>query len=144
LPFQDRRRRPTPPFSQFTFRGRRRQIPPNSDSNYYVDHPSAEAWKSALLLVCLSVLDAFLSLWLFTFDGIIEGNPLLFSLLNSSPYWFLGVKLVLTLLSILILLIHWNFVIAGRTVRVIWLIRTFVAAYLVIITYEVLLLFHNI
>jgi len=94
--------------------------------------------------VCLSVLDAFLSLWLFTFDGIIEGNPLLFSLLNSSPYWFLGVKLVLTLLSILILLIHWNFVIAGRTVRVIWLIRTFVAAYLVIITYEVLLLFHNI
>jgi len=49
--------------------------------------------------VCLSVLDAFLSLWLFTFDGIIEGNPLLFSLLNSSPYWFLGVKLVLTLLS---------------------------------------------
>jgi len=144
LPSKERRRRPTPPVSPFIFWGRRSRIPPNVESNYYVDQPPAEAWKSAFLLLCLSILDAFLSLWLFSFDGIIEGNPILAQILQSSRFWFLGTKLFLTVFSIFILLIHWNFVIAKRTVRVVWLIRTFIAAYCVVVIYEILLLARNI
>jgi sterol desaturase/sphingolipid hydroxylase (fatty acid hydroxylase superfamily) len=127
----------------FTFWGRRTQIPPHLKTNYYVDQPPSEAWKSAVLLFFLSVLDAVLSLWLFNYPGIIEGNPILSAGLNSSPYLFLAIKLTLTVLSIFILLIHWNFVIARRRIRVVWLIRTFIAAYCAIVVYEVLLLVNS-
>ena len=143
LPSRDRRYRPTPAVSRFVFWGRRNQIPPNVKSNYYVDQPPAEAWKNVFLLLCLSILDAFLSLWLFSYDGIIEGNPFLSQVLHSSPDWFLGTKLILTVLSVFVLLIHWNFVIAKRTIRVVWLIRTFIAAYCTIVVYEILLLVNN-
>jgi len=144
IQLQERRKRPTRPVSAYLFRGRRTQIPPGVDSNYYVDKPPAEAWKHVFLLLCLSMLDAFLSLWLFSFEGIIEGNPILAQILQTGRFWFLGSKLLMTLFAIFILLIHWNFVIAKRTVRVIWLIRTFIAAYSAIVLYEVLLLIDNV
>lgn len=112
------------------------------EENSYVDRPAPEAWKSAVLLFCLSILDALLSLRLFSDDRFHELNPLLYVGLQHSEVTFLAVKFALTVFALFILLIHWNFAIAARQVRVVWLIRTMIAAYALIVVYEVLLLSH--
>ncbi len=137
VPVVERRRRPTPAVSRYLFRGRRRR--PEGESRY-VDRPSSEAWKSALLLVCLSALDALLSLRLFEDPRFGEMNPILLAGLHFGDWAFLAIKLALTLFSVFILLIHWNFVIAKRRLRVVWLIRSMILAYLLIVVYEILLL----
>jgi hypothetical protein len=139
---RDRRRRPTPAISPFLFRGRRRTPPSPDNSNYYVDRPRKEAWQSTVLLLCLSILDARLSLLLFTNERISEMNPLLLIGLHLGDLAFLGLKFLLTVVSLLILLLHWNFVIGRGRVRVIWLIRTMLIAYGLVVTYELLLLYH--
>ncbi len=115
---------------------------PGREVNAYVDRPAREAWQSAALLLCLSILDALLSLRLFRDDRFHELNPLLYIGLQHSDITFLVVKFSLTLFAIFVLLIHWNFVIASRQVRVVWLIRTMIVAYGLIVVYEVLLLMH--
>lgn len=138
--FVDRRRRPTPPVSRYLFRGRRKQPPPWSDGNYYVDRPAPEALKAALLLLCLSLLDAVLSLWLFSTGKFHEANPLLAWGLSWGEGAFLAIKIGLTVSAVFVLLIHWNFVIAKRQLRVVWLIWTLIGAYLATVCYEVALL----
>lgn len=108
--------------------------------NGYVDRPVGEAWKSAFLLICLSALDALLSLKLFEDPRFVEANPILLAGLHFGDLSFLLIKFALTIFSVFVLMIHWNFVIARRQLRVVWLIRTMIAAYLMIVVYEVLLL----
>lgn len=121
----------------YLFRGRRRKA---TSGNYYVDRPSRRAWLSSLLLVCLSLLDAILSLILFTDENFHEMNPLLWLGLQYGDHVFLLIKFLLTFCSIFVLLIHWNFVIVARRVRVAVLIRLLIGIYALIVVYEVLLL----
>lgn len=137
IPIRERRKRPTPALSRYLFRGRRRRP---SGNNEYVDRPAPEAVKSAVLLFCLSILDALLSLRLFENPRFHELNPVLLAGLHFGDWAFLLVKLSLTVFSIFILIVHWNFSIAGRRLRVVWLIRTMIIAYLMIVAYEILLL----
>ncbi|GAB4235353.1 MAG: hypothetical protein Kow00109_08600 [Acidobacteriota bacterium] len=125
------------------FRGRRRQPPPWSDGNYYLDRPAAEALKGALLLLCLSLLDALLSLWLFSTGRFEEANPLLAWGLSWGEGVFLAMKIAMTVSAVFVLLIHWNFVIAKRRLRVVWLIWTLIAAYLLTVCYELVLLWYH-
>ncbi|MFZ0429819.1 MAG: DUF5658 family protein [Acidobacteriota bacterium] len=140
LPFQDRRKRPTPPISRYLFWGRRRKPAPGVGDNYYVDRPARWAWQSALLLIALSVTDAILSLQLFSDGRFHELNPLLHIGLQKGSGVFLGLKLTLTFTAVLVLLLHANFVIARRRVRVAWVIWTLIATYGLIVTYEIALL----
>ena len=140
LPYEERRRRPTPPVSRYLFWGRRRNPAPGVRENYYVDRPARWAWQSALLLIVLSIADAALSLRLFADGRFHELNPLLHVGLQQGSGVFLGVKLTLTVCAVLVLLIHANFVIVGRKIRVAWLIWTMIVTYALIITYEILLL----
>ena len=140
LPFQDRRKRPTPPVSRYLFRGRRREAWPGAGENYYVDRPARWAWQSALLLILLSGTDAVLSLCLFSDGRFHELNPLLHIGLQQGSGVFLGLKLTLTVSAVLVLLIHANFAIAGRKIRVAWVIWTLIVTYAMIVVYEILLL----
>lgn len=140
LPFRDRRKNPTPPVSRYLFWGRRRHPSPGVKENYYVDRPARWAWQSAFVLIILSGTDAVLSLCLFSDGRFHELNPLLHVGLQQGSGVFLGVKLTLTLCAALVLLLHANFVIARRKVRVAWLIWTLIATYSLIVAYEVLLL----
>jgi len=139
LPFPDRRKRPTPPISRYLFRGRRRDPGP-AGLNHYVDRPPAAGWFCALILILLSTLDALFSLRLFDNHNFHEMNPLLHLGLQHSDGAFLAIKLGLTLVAVFVLLLHWNFVIAKRRVRVVWLIATLIIAYSCIVIYEIALL----
>lgn len=138
----DRRRKPTPLISEHTFRGQRRGPRRDKDPrvNYYVDRPSKHAWQYAVLLICLSLLDAFLSLWLFSDGRSKELNPLLVFGLQYGNWVFLGVKLVLTLLSSLFLLLHWHFSLGSLRITVVRLVQCLVGLYLLIVVYELVLL----
>lgn len=140
LPFRDRRKQPTPPVSRYLFRGRRRKPAPGVRENYYVDRPAGWAWQSALVLILLSGTDAFLSLRLFSDGRFHELNPLLHIGLEQGSGVFLGLKLTLTVFAVFVLLLHANFVITKRKVRVAWLIWTLIGTYTLIVAYEVALL----
>lgn len=137
IPVPDRRQRPTPLVSRYLFWGRRRN--PDRRSGY-ADRPHPEAIRSALLLVCLSVLDALLSLRLFQDPRFVEANPILLIGLHFGDWAFLLLKGGLTLFSVTILMIHWNFALLDQKLRVVWLIRAMIIAYLMIVIYEILLL----
>ena len=138
----DRRRKPTPLISEHTFIGQRRGPRRDTDPrvNYYVDRPPKPAWQYAVLLICLSALDAFLSLWLFSDGRSNELNPLLVVGLQYGNWVFLGLKLFLTLLSSLFLLLHWNFRIGSLRISVVRLVQFLVGLYLLIVVYELVLL----
>ncbi len=140
---EDRRQQPTPAVSEHLFRGKRRGPRRNTDPrvDYYVDRPGRTAWQYALLLICLSLLDAFLSLWLFSDGRSNELNPLLILGLSYGNWVFLVVKLVLTLLSALFLLLHWNFRIGTLKISVVRLVQVLVGLYFLIVGYELILLF---
>ena len=140
---EDRRKRPTPVVSEHLFRGKRRGPRRDTDPrvNYYVDRPHRAAWQHAVLLICLSLLDAFLSLWLFSDGRSNELNPLLIVGLKYGNWVFLGMKLALTLFSSLFLLLHWNFRIGTLRISVVRLVQVLICLYLVIVGYELVLLF---
>jgi hypothetical protein len=98
------------------------------------------AWLCAALLLCLSILDARLSLLLFDSPMFQELNPILFVGLGFGSHIFFGIKLLLTLGSLFVLLIHWRFVIGKGSIRVAALIWILIATYSLVVTYEVLLL----
>lgn len=141
-PAVDRRGSPTNPLSRFLFRGRRRRIHPADNVTRYVDRPPKEAWLNTILLLCLSVLDARLSLLLFQDARFHELNPLLSVSLANGDWLFLAIKGALSIFSVFILLIHWNFVIFRHQVRVNWILRTLIGLYAFIVVYELLLLSH--
>ena len=108
--------------------------------NTYVDRPNRTAWACALALLILSSLDAAFSLQLFGDQKFQELNPLLYLGLQHSDGAFLAIKLGLTVLAVFVLILHWNFVIAKRRIRVVWLIGTLITLYASIVGYEIVLL----
>ncbi len=138
----DRRRRPTPPISRYTFRGRRRGSRRTSDPrwNYYVDRPGTTAWLSVGLLVLLSSLDAIFTVHLLRLGGY-EMNPFMRFILRFGHGPFLAVKYGLTGLGAFILLIHKNFYLWSPTFSVRNIVRFFIGMYLALVVYEIFLVF---
>ncbi len=137
----ERRLKPTPALSRYFLFGRRRVVRRASDerANRYVDRPAQRAILLAIFLFTLSVLDAVLSLRLFSLGTHYEANPLLAVSLNHGVEVFLLVKLALTVAGTFVLLVHWNFVVAGG-VALATLTRLLVSVYVGLIAYEILLL----
>jgi len=106
----DRRRRPTPMISRYTFRGRRRVVRRDSDRrrNIYVDR---FGWPLILLLgviLFLGTADAFLTLYHVQVNDAREMNPVMDFFLGKSPHVFFHVKFGLTALCLLVLCFHKN------------------------------------
>jgi hypothetical protein len=92
---------------------------------------------SSILVLLLCVADAFLTLWLLQ-DGAIEANPLMAALLAGDGRRFAISKLALTGGGVLTLVAMANFRVF-RTIRAGTLVHTILAAYLVLVCYEVAL-----
>ncbi len=139
---RDRRRKPTPAISRYTFRGRRRGMRRATDPrwNYYVDRPGLAAWLSVGLLVLLSALDAIFTVHLLRLGGY-EMNPFMRFILRFGHGPFLAVKYGLTALGAFILLIHKNFYLWTPAFSVRNIVRFFIGMYLTLVVYEIFLVF---
>ncbi|MDZ7373106.1 MAG: DUF5658 family protein [candidate division KSB1 bacterium] len=137
----DRRRRPTPMLSRYTFRGRRRGPRRASDPqwNYYVDRPRKRDWAMALTLFVLSAFDAFFTLYLLG-RGAYEVNPVMRTVLGYGHSVFLGVKYSLTLLAVLVLLLHANFYLWRPLLSVRRMAGILLVFYLCVVIYQVTLI----
>ena len=134
----ERRKRPTPLFSRYAFHGRRMHSRREDNSHdYYVDRYGYKYLFLILGIVCLSILDAYLTLNLLRGGGI-ELNPFMSLLINQNAMLFLTVKIIITSICILFLLMHKNFRFYG-TIRMNRIIYVVFSLYVVLIVYEIYL-----
>ena len=141
LPFEgpergeDRRKRPTPFLSRYTFLGRRRENRRLDDpqKNYYVDRLGGKYWGVVLAIMALSVFDAVCTLYQHRRGGVQEVNPLLNAVIFDS-FLFQVVKYSLTIVGILALCLHKFFT------RVRELIIFLIVGYVLLGIYQVWLL----
>ena len=89
--------------------GRRQQVRRRVDRDrvLYMDRYSKPVFRLIVLILLLSVLDAFFTLLLID-HGAVELNPLMAFYLNIGPTPFVVVKYCLTSLSIFVLLVYSN------------------------------------
>lgn len=106
----DRRRRPTPPISRYTFfKGRRRARRRAEDPpNYYVDRLGGEVWLVLLSIFLFQILDANLTLAHLRRGGE-ELNPLMRELIVRDQGLFVLVKLGISAVGLGFLGIHKNY-----------------------------------
>lgn len=136
---KDRRQKPTPFLSRYTFRGRRMKARRTDDSqNYYVDRYAYKYLFLILGIVTLSILDAYFTLNILRGGGI-ELNPFMDFLISRNSKLFLVVKLFLTVTCVVFFLIHKNFRIFGWLRMATFLYAVF-SLYLILIIYEIYLI----
>lgn len=136
----DRRRLPTRPFSKFIFKGMRRHARrEEEDYNYYVDRYDAKYLSLVLSILVLCVFDAYFTLKIIHYGGK-ELNPLMIKFLDKFPEMSLLVKYLVTAISLVILLVHKNFILFGK-VKAYFFLYVIFSLYLLLVLYEVFLLF---
>ena len=132
----DRRKSPTRPFSKYIFKGKRRHARRlEEDQNYYVDRYDAKYLALVLSILLLCVCDAYLTLKIIHYGGK-ELNPLMIKFLDKFPEISLSVKYVITAISLVILLIHKNFILFGK-VKAYFFLYIIFALYFLLVFYEV-------
>jgi len=126
----ERRQRPTPRLSRFSFLGgRRRQAGPGE----FVDQYGAWMWALLAWVALMNVADSFFTLWHLQ-EGAIELNPFAALLLRTGRFGFVLSKALLITVPLVVLCIHKNF----RLARLGLWVAT--AAYTVLTIYHIWLL----
>ena len=127
---QDRRKRPTPALSRYTFLGGRRRGPRRTSDPQaiYVDQLGWGLASILLLIFVFHVLDA-----LFTLAHIARGgaelNPLMDFFLSQSPQTFLAAKLGIAGLGLVFLGFHGRFPLVRKGIAAIFLLYAGVVCY---------------
>lgn len=109
--------------------------------NCYVDrYEEPRLLFFSLAIIIMSSLDAVLTLLLLDLGKATELNPLMAALMEKGAMHFFHTKYVLTSLAVLLLVIHNNFTLLGffRTIHLIFLLFS---GFLLLIAYELLMLF---
>lgn len=133
---KDRRQRPTRPISRYTLVGRRRKGRRAGElDNTYVDRYEWHLLGLTSFIVVLCVLDAFLTIKISQL-GASEWNRLMASFMEKNLTLSLAVKFSITALCAFFLLIHKNF-------RILGLIRTKTAIYIIFSVYFILVLYES-
>ena len=102
----DRRRRPTPMLSRYLFWGRRREgRRARERARIYVDRPGPGVIAACVLVVALSIADAYGTLRVLS-EGGVEVNPLMRAVLALGHRPFVIVKVGLTVAGAAILCLH--------------------------------------
>jgi len=136
----DRRKFPTRPFSKFIFKGRRRRARREEENqNYYVDRYDAKYLALLLSILVLCVFDAYFTLKIIYYGGR-ELNPLMIKFLDKFPEISLLVKYLVTVISLVILLVHKNFIMFGK-VKAYFFLYVIFSLYFLLVLYEVFFLF---
>jgi hypothetical protein len=140
-PRSDRRRRPTTAWDAFRPGGRR--ISPRRveelRQHYFVDLIDTSTFVLAVLLLILTVIDGAITLVLLK-AGCEEVNPAMEYLLRRGPLSFLLGKYALTTAALPFLLIFRHFTLFQTRFRVGHLLAVFVALYLILLGYQIVLM----
>lgn len=134
----DRRKRPTPFISRYTFwGGQRKIIRREADRKKYnfVDVYSPHLFLMLLLLLILNISDSYLTLALIKENVATEVNPIMEFYLEYGNVSFFMVKLLITSVPLFIFCICKNFSITKAS------LASAIIIYLSIITYELNLIF---
>ncbi len=102
----DRRELPTPVISKYSFiGGKRKHIrrAGNRKEHLFVDLYSTRLLIAVLVLLCLSCLDAYLTLVLISKGKVVEANPVMAYFLNMGVMPFTTIKFSITALSAVIM-----------------------------------------
>ncbi len=126
---EDRRKRPTPFISRYTFRGRRRASRRGEEKhNYYVDRLGSRVWWVIGVVVLLSVIDSIFTLY-FINKGYQEVNPVMNIAIIIGKPTFIIFKYLLTILGILVVGMHKNFILVKPLMALIIAMYTFLNCY---------------
>jgi hypothetical protein len=131
----ERRANSMPSFKYWGWRGRRYQVRRRGERmGVYLDgYPASLLWAASLIL-CLCFMDAIFTLSLLQ-QGAMEINPFMAMLISISTPLFVGVKIAVTTLSLVWLIVHYNFIVL-RLIRVQQLIYSVLFLYVGVIIYE--------
>lgn len=134
----DRRRRPTPMFSRYWLRGRRRGGRRGTDGqNVYVDRYTRAEWILVGGIVLMSLADLVLTL-AYLWRGGEEANPVMrWALEWGGEVFFAALKMGLTVAGALFLLLHARF----RRVR--FFTTALFAGYVLLMLYHSFLLWRD-
>jgi len=138
----DRRRRMLPPLRYLIAGGRRRAVRRMVDSHRIVllDRYSPKLFAAILGILCLSLLDAVLTLYLVE-HGSTELNPIMDYFLRRGPLIFTVAKYVLTCIAVIIFLVLANSVVPRSNFRAKKLFPYALLAFGVVIVWELILIF---
>jgi hypothetical protein len=134
---KDRRKRPTPGLSRYTFFGRRKMMRRKTDQQQgsYVDRYSSALLFFLISIIGLNVLDAFFTLMILDLKGW-EANPVVQSVINlyGTKFWIW--KFSIVSISLALLCLHSRF----RLVRE--LIVAVGCLYFMVVVYQIFLLLY--
>jgi hypothetical protein len=134
---KDRRKRPTPGLSRYTFLGRRKSIRRKAELKQggYVDRYSSVLFFVLISIIGLNVLDALFTLMILDLKGW-EANPVVSSVITlyGTKFWIW--KFSIVSVSLVLLCIHSRF----RLVKE--LIIAIGCLYVMVVAYQVFLLLH--
>ncbi len=108
----DRRKRSTPCLSKYTISGgRRRTVRRKEDKrkHIFVDHYGPRLFVTLLLLLSLSMLDAYFTLALVKENVVAEANPIMATYLEHGDMTFLLEKFLFTSAAVLIFCVFNHF-----------------------------------
>jgi hypothetical protein len=121
----DRRTRPTPLLSRYTFFGRRKKVRRLTDpqKNYYVDRIGTLYFFAIIIIFILSIIDSVFTIYHLK-HGYAEINPILAKFVFNNLYFIL-IKYFFTIIGIVLLVLHKYF--TGVRELVIFLIVLYTA-----------------
>jgi Domain of unknown function (DUF5658) len=125
-------------FYALFFTRRRDQRRDDEAIAYYTDWYGVPLFCLAVGIVLLCVADAFFTLQLISHGGA-ELNPFMAYLLDKGLYFFVGIKMALTVAAIIVLVMHQRFAFF-RSLRAMHVLLITFIGYGVLIAYELSLL----
>ena len=132
---KDRRARPTPPLSRYTFRGRRQQARRSEETdNYYVDQYGLHYIIFVTLIMVFCILDIYFNSKILQAGGY-ELNLFMASFMKKNFFLAQAFKVLVTLACSVFLLIHKNFRILGK-IKTHSFIYAIFCLYFVLVVYE--------
>jgi hypothetical protein len=134
---KDRRAKPTPVLTRYTFFGRRRAIRRKGENHKggYVDRYSPTLFFFLILIIGLNVLDAIFTIMILDLKGW-EANPVVRSVINlyGTEFWIW--KFLIVSFSLALLCLHSRFKLVKE------MIIAISCVYILIVAYQVFLLLH--
>jgi len=136
----DRRSRRRPPIKYLIFGGRRMSARRDEDKNHFIFVDRYSPWLLMLivLLIILSLADAFFTLYLID-HGATEINPIMAYFLSLGPWAFIFSKYFLTCSCILCLLVAHNLYFKPLRLHVKRIFPAFIVIFLLVIGWQIFL-----
>ena len=138
----DRRSHDVPEIKSLFIYGRRKKFR-RQDDKYkisYFDQYSSSIFVAIVLILLLSIIDAFLTLFLID-RGASEINPIMAYFLKFGPFTFISVKYFLTCYSVIILLIFNNIFLRKIKIYTRSLFSYAIGMFMIVIGWELFLTF---